>query len=121
MMKCLGIFRALIVFDRVSFQYPSDLKPVLQDINLTIRPGEHIALVGENGAGKTTLVKLLCRLYDPTSGAITLDGVDIRDYSTRQLPRNISVVSGLRALSAERAGKHLAWQHRCRTERKTPR
>jgi len=81
-----------IVFDQVSFQYPGDLKPVLEDINLTIRPGEHIALVGENGAGKTTLVKLLCRLYDPTSGAITLDGVDIRDYSTKQLRRNISVV-----------------------------
>lgn len=81
-----------IVFDRVSFHYPGDEKQVLKDIELRIRPGEHIALVGENGAGKTTITKLLCRLYDPTSGAITLDGTDLREYAAKDLRRNISVV-----------------------------
>jgi ATP-binding cassette, subfamily B, bacterial len=85
-------FRSGIVFDHVGFQYPGDDHRVLEDIVLTIRPGEHVALVGENGAGKTTLAKLLCRLYDPTSGAITLDGVDLRNYASQDLRRSISVV-----------------------------
>src|SRR2546427_290168 len=66
--------RTGIVFDHVTFHYPTGTREVLQDVSLTIRPGESIALVGENGSGKTTLVKLLCRLYDPTGGAITIDG-----------------------------------------------
>jgi len=81
-----------IVFDHVSFRYPGDKHRVLEDIALTIRPGEHVALVGENGAGKTTIAKLLCRLYDPTSGAITLDGIDLRQYGTQDLRRSVSVV-----------------------------
>jgi ATP-binding cassette subfamily B protein len=81
-----------IVFDHVSFQYPTGTRKVLEDITLTIRPGEHIALVGENGAGKTTLIKLLCRLYDPTEGTITLDGLDLRQFATAALRREISIV-----------------------------
>jgi ATP-binding cassette subfamily B protein len=81
-----------IVFDHVTFQYPTGSRPVLQDINLTIRPGEHIALVGENGSGKTTLIKLLCRLYDPTEGRITLDGSDLREFATAALRREIGVI-----------------------------
>ena len=81
-----------ITFQHVGFQYPSDSKNVLDDINLTIRPGEHIALVGENGAGKTTLIKLLCRLYDVTEGAITLDGIDLRNFYLADLRKEISVV-----------------------------
>jgi ATP-binding cassette subfamily B protein len=65
---------------------------VLDDISLTIRPGEHVALVGENGAGKTTLIKLLCRLYDPTEGVITLDSVDLRQLDIEALRREISIV-----------------------------
>lgn len=84
--------RAGIAFRHVSFQYPSSTREVLHDINLTIRPGEHIALVGENGAGKTTLIKLLCRLYDLTEGTITLDGIDLRDFSLGNLRREISVI-----------------------------
>ena len=57
-----------IVFDRVGFRYSAQDKMVLEDVSLTINPGETVALVGENGAGKTTLIKLLCRLYDPTHG-----------------------------------------------------
>ena len=81
-----------IVFDRVSFQYPTGTRKVLEDITLTIQPGEVVALVGENGSGKTTLIKLLCRLYDPASGIITLDGIDLRQFETTALRREISVI-----------------------------
>ncbi len=81
-----------IVFEHVSFQYPGCNKKILNDISLSIRPGEHIALVGENGAGKTSLVKLLCRLYDPTSGKITLDGIELREFSTPELRREVSAM-----------------------------
>ncbi len=69
-----------IVFDHVSFQYPNEERVAIQDFNFSIKPGEHVAFVGANGAGKTTLVKLLCRLYDPSGGRITIDGTDLRDY-----------------------------------------
>jgi ATP-binding cassette, subfamily B, bacterial len=81
-----------IAFEHVCFTYAAGEQPVLNDINLTIRPGEHIALVGANGAGKTTLVKLLCRLYDPSDGRITLDGVDLREFEAAGLRRQLSVV-----------------------------
>jgi ATP-binding cassette subfamily B protein len=70
-----------ITFDRVSFQYPQEERVAIREFTFTIRPGEHVAFVGANGAGKTTLVKLLCRLYDPSGGRITIDGADLRDYS----------------------------------------
>jgi ATP-binding cassette subfamily B protein len=69
-----------ITFDHVSFQYSHDDRVAIRDFTFTIRPGEHVAFVGANGAGKTTLVKLLCRLYDPSEGRITIDGADLRDY-----------------------------------------
>jgi ATP-binding cassette subfamily B protein len=81
-----------IAFHQVSFQYPDSGRRSLDDISLTIRPGEKIALVGFNGSGKTTLIKLLCRLYDPTEGSITIDGTDLRAYATADLRRAISVV-----------------------------
>jgi ATP-binding cassette subfamily B protein len=81
-----------ITFENVSFRYPSGAANVLSNLNLTIRPHEHVALVGENGAGKTTLVKLLCRLYDPTEGRILLDGIDIREFDSAALRREISVI-----------------------------
>jgi ATP-binding cassette subfamily B protein len=84
--------RGGIVFDHVTFQYPSGSRKALQDVNLTIRPGEHVAFVGENGSGKTSAIKLLSRLYDPTAGAITLDGVDLREFQTTALRREMSVV-----------------------------
>lgn len=71
----------------VGFSYPGTNRPVLKDINLTLRPGETVALVGLNGAGKTTLLKLLTRLYDPTEGEILLDGKDLRDYDVKELYR----------------------------------
>jgi ATP-binding cassette, subfamily B, bacterial len=84
--------RQQIVFDGISFTYPHGSRQVLQDIRLTLDPGQVIALVGQNGSGKTTLIKLLCRLYDPTNGRITVDGVDIRDLDPVQWRRQIGVV-----------------------------
>ncbi len=71
----------------VGFCYPDSDRMVLKDINLTLRPGETVALVGLNGAGKTTLIKLITRLYDPTEGEILLDGKDLRDYDVKELYR----------------------------------
>ncbi len=81
-----------IVFEDVSFHYPGSSRPLLAGIDLEIRPGEVIALVGANGAGKTTIVKLLCRLYDPDAGRITIDGIDLRRFDPVELRREISVV-----------------------------
>jgi ATP-binding cassette subfamily B protein len=81
-----------ITFDRVTFKYPRHDEPALQDIRLTIPPGQVVALVGENGSGKTTLIKLLCQLYQPTSGRIILDGIDLRTVDPIRWRRQISVV-----------------------------
>jgi ATP-binding cassette subfamily B protein len=81
-----------IEFRNVSFKYSGQEQWALRNINLTIRPGEKIALVGLNGAGKTTLIKLLTRLYDPTEGQILLDGVDLRDYDLQALRKQIGVI-----------------------------
>ncbi len=81
-----------LAFEKVCFQYPASGKPALQDISFTIAPGEHIALVGENGSGKSTLIKLMCRLYDPDTGVITLDGHDIREYAVADIRQSMSVL-----------------------------
>jgi len=81
-----------IALEHVSFQYPTAESEVLHDINLIIRPGEVVALIGDNGAGKTTLAKLLCRLYDPAGGRITMDGIDFRDFDTQALRREITMI-----------------------------
>ncbi len=81
-----------IEFRHVSFAYPGTERRVLDDINLTIRPGETLVLVGLNGAGKTTLLKLLIRLYDPTEGQILLDGHDIREYEVEDLYRMFGII-----------------------------
>ena len=79
-------------FRDVSFRYPGSDRLVLHKLNLSIRPGERIALVGENGQGKTTIVKLITRLYEPTEGAVYLDGRDLRDYKLDELRREIGVI-----------------------------
>ena len=81
-----------IEFRHVSFGYPGAEHAVLQDVSFVIRPGTTVALVGENGAGKTTLIKLLTRFYDPTEGAILLDGRDLRDYDLADLRRTVGVI-----------------------------
>ncbi len=79
-------------FDNVVFSYPDTERTALKEVSLAIRPGEVTAFVGPNGSGKTTLVKLLCRLYDPTSGSIAVDGTDIREFDVVDLRRNMSVI-----------------------------
>jgi ATP-binding cassette subfamily B protein len=81
-----------VCFENVSFKYPGSEKYVLKNVNLFIKPGESIALVGLNGAGKTTLIKLLTRLYDPTEGRITLDGTDLRDFDLKSLHQRFGVI-----------------------------
>ncbi|MFN2566516.1 MAG: ABC transporter ATP-binding protein [Gemmatimonadaceae bacterium] len=84
--------RGGFVFEAVGFRYPGSERWAVRGVDLQIRPGERIALVGENGAGKTTLAKLLARLYDPTEGRILLDGVDLREYDLASLRRAIGVI-----------------------------
>lgn len=91
--KCVGRVRGNVEFRHVSFCYEADAKPVLSDINLTIRAGESIALVGPSGGGKTTLCSLLPRFYDVSDGAVLLDGEDIRTLSLKSLRENIGVVA----------------------------
>lgn len=74
----------VLQFKDVTFSYPGSNIPVLKGINLTIKEGEHLSVVGLNGAGKTTMIKLLCRLYDPGEGEILMDGVNIREYDYEQ-------------------------------------
>lgn len=87
-----------IVFEGVSFAYPGGSgngeppRWALRDVDLVIRPGERVALVGENGAGKTTLAKLLMGLYEPTAGRVLADGVDVRDVDPAEWHRRIGAV-----------------------------
>ncbi|MEB3288867.1 MAG: ABC transporter ATP-binding protein [Leptolyngbya sp.] len=80
-----------IRFDHVTFGYKAE-EPILKDLTFTIRPGEKVALVGPTGAGKSSIIRLLCRLYDIDSGAILLDGVDIRDLPQAELRRRMAVI-----------------------------
>ena len=81
-----------ITFKDVSFEYPDDHTPVLAHINLKIRPGEKVALVGPSGGGKTTMCNLIPRFYDPTEGEILLDGQNIRHLTLQSLRSSIGVV-----------------------------
>ena len=78
--------------EQVNFTYPGTQRQVLSGIDLEIPPGKIVALVGANGSGKTSLIKLLCRLYDPSAGRITLDGRDIREFSMEEYRRVFSVI-----------------------------
>jgi len=79
-------------FRNVSFCYPGNSRMVVDHLDLHLRAGERVALIGENGEGKTTLVKLMTRLYDPVEGQILLDGVDLREYDLEDLYREIGVI-----------------------------
>jgi ATP-binding cassette subfamily B protein len=81
-----------VEFDRVGFTY-NDAEPVLADISLRLEPGESLGLLGRTGSGKTTITRLLCRLYDPTSGAIRLDGQDLREAALGELHGHVGVVT----------------------------
>lgn len=81
-----------IRFEHVTFRYPRTEQAVLKDVNITIHPGEHLSVVGLNGAGKTTFIKLLCRMYDVTEGAIYINGVNIQEYEYDEYMKLLSVV-----------------------------
>lgn len=79
-------------FENVSFKYPGTNLKVLHDINLEVRPKQVVAIVGLNGSGKTTLIKIMCRLYDPSEGRISLDGVDIRNFDLQRYRQHFGVI-----------------------------
>lgn len=80
-----------IRFENVWFGYKPD-EPVIQNLNITIQPGQKVALVGPTGAGKSTIIRLLCRLYEPTQGRILIDGIDIRNLPQVELRRHLGVI-----------------------------
>ncbi|WP_171165305.1 ABC transporter ATP-binding protein [Streptomyces sp. I05A-00742] len=87
----LGRVRGEVVFDKVSFRYEPD-KPLIEDLSLTVRPGQTVAIVGPTGAGKTTMVNLLMRFYEVNGGRITLDGTDVASLSREELRSHIGMV-----------------------------
>ncbi len=93
----------------VTFRYPGAERDVIKNMNLTIKSGSTVALVGLNGAGKTTLIKLITRLYDPTSGVILLDGRDIREYDTKALYKLYGIIFQDFGKYAESAGDNIAF------------
>jgi subfamily B ATP-binding cassette protein MsbA len=105
----LAPFARAIRYEDVSFGYGDG--PVLSGVDLTIRRGETVAIVGPSGAGKTTLVNLLPRLYDPTSGRITFDGVDLKDATLGSLRRQIGIVTQDTVLFDTSARENIAYGH----------
>ncbi|MCS6802533.1 MAG: ABC transporter ATP-binding protein [Chloroflexota bacterium] len=81
-----------VEFDHVWFRYPGDQRPVLEDISFVVEPGQTVAILGATGSGKSTLVNLLPRFYDPTSGAVRIDGHDLRDVTLASLRSQIGIV-----------------------------
>jgi ABC-type multidrug transport system fused ATPase/permease subunit len=90
--KALNSVKGEIEFKNVSFTYPEGKKGAVSEINLHVSPGQSIAFVGRSGVGKTTLVKLLMRFFDPTSGQITVDGINIKKFTKHQLRSFMGVV-----------------------------
>lgn len=90
--KVLDTDRFELEFKNVSFRYPNAENDSLKNINLKIKNGEHLAVVGRNGSGKTTFIKLMCRLYDVTDGEILINGINIKDYTKESIIQLYSVV-----------------------------
>ncbi len=106
----LRVKEGKIEFRDVSFRYfKHSEEKVLDDINLTISPGETVGIIGSTGCGKTTLVSLIARLYDPDSGEVLVDGVDVRDYSLYHLREGIAMVLQKNVLFAGSIAENLRW------------
>lgn len=101
--------RGQIEFRDVSFAYPGSQQTVLRHIDLTIRPGETVAIMGATGCGKSTLVSLIPRLYDVTEGAVLVDGVDVREYDQKPLRDKIAVALQKSELFSATIGQNIAW------------
>ncbi len=101
----------LIEFKHVSFKYPRSEKIILNDVNITIPYGQHLAIVGLNGTGKTTFIKLLCRLYDVTEGEILVDGINIKEYSDDEYRKLFAVLFQDFKLMAFSLKENIAFDH----------
>lgn len=99
---------AVFEFSDVSFTYPETETQILNHLNLKISAGEHLAVVGINGSGKSTMIKLLCRLYDPSEGKITLNGIDIREYDYAEYLKLFGIVFQDFKLLAFPVGENIA-------------
>lgn len=113
--KSLPAFQKEIQFKNVSFSYENGVN-VLQDINLTVKRGRTIAIVGPSGAGKTTLVDLLPRFYDPTSGAVLIDGMDVRDVKAWDLRSKLGIVTQEAILFNDTVFNNIAFGLKGKTE-----
>lgn len=98
-----------IEFRDVSFSYPGSSRRVLEHINLTVHPGETLAIMGATGCGKTTLVNLIPRFYDVTEGSVLVDGVDVRSYRQKALREKVAVALQKSELFSETIGENIAW------------
>lgn len=107
-----------ISFKNVSFKYPGSDKYVLEDISFDIKGGEKISIVGLNGAGKTTLIKLLCRLYEPDSGEIFVNGHNIYDYEYESYMEKIAVIFQDYKLFAFTVGENISCNERYKEDKK---
>lgn len=103
------VLHGQVEFQNVSFSYPGSEQMVLKDINLTIRPGETVAIMGATGCGKTTLVNLIPRFYDATQGAILVDGVDVREYNQKALRGKIAIALQKSELFSVSIQENIAW------------
>jgi len=111
----LGLGEADIVFENVDFNFGE--KAILRNINLTVKAGEMVALVGASGSGKTTMANLLLRFYDPLRGAVKIGGVDLRDVKTADLRNQIAVVAQENILFNDTA--ILSWAASARRKRRS--
>ena len=99
----------LIEFRDVSFAYPGSNKNVLEHINLAIKPGETVAIMGSTGSGKTTLINLIPRFYDVTEGSVCIDGMDVRDYKVSSLRSKVAVALQKSELFSTSIKENIAW------------
>ncbi len=109
--KPMPSFQQNITFDAVSLTYPQAEKPVLQNINLTIKKGEVVALVGRSGAGKTTLANMILRFMDPSQGSIRIDDCDIRDVTQADLRAHMALVTQEVVLFNDTVLHNIAYGH----------
>ncbi len=101
--------RGQVEFRDVSFAYPGGGQRVLKHINLTVRPGETVAVMGATGCGKSSLVNLIPRFYDVTDGAVLVDGVDVREYEQKDLRDKIAIALQKSELFSQRIRENISW------------